>query len=466
MKKLLQFSIAFALLLVCGKAQAQTDGTLDTSFNTGTGFDNFVRSIALQPDGKILAGGWLFTSYNGTTQNRIARLDSDGTLDTSFTIGTGFNSSVAVSSIALQPDGKILVGGGFTSYNGTTQNRIARLNPDGTLDTSFTIGTGFGGSVSAIVLQPDGKILVGGDLTSYNGTTQNRIARLNSDGTLDTSFTIGTGFNNGVFAIVLQPDGKILVGGNFTSYNGTAQNRIARLNSDGTLDTSFNTGTGFGGSVSAIVLQPDGKILVGGNFTSYNGTTQNRITRLNSDGTLDTSFNIGTGFNSGVVSIALQPDGKILMGGWFTSYNGTTQNYIARLDSDGTLNTSFNIGTGFSNAVYEIALQPDGKILVGGWFTSYNGQTANRIVRLYNNVTMSVNDNELSEIKIYPNPVKDILHFSKEIHKITLTDLTGKVLSIQSNSNQINMSGYQSGVYFVIIETENGLKETRKVVKR
>lgn len=202
------------------------------------------------------------------------------------------------------------------------------------IDPSFNIGTGvtgFNTSVHSIALQPDGKILAGGDFTTFNDTTQNRLVRLNSDGALDASFDLGTGFDSQVRSITLQPDGKILVGGFFTAFNGTTQNRIARLNSDGTLDTSFNIGTGFNGPVHSIALQPDGKILAGGGFTSYNGQTQNKLVRLNSDGTLDTSLDLGTGFSYGVISIALQPDGKILVGGLFTKYNGTTQSRIARL---------------------------------------------------------------------------------------------------------------------------------------
>lgn len=168
----------FALFLLSGKLEAQSTIIIDPSFNIGTGvtgFNTSVHSIALQPDGKILAGGD-FTTFNDTTQNRLVRLNSDGALDASFDLGTGFDSQVR--SITLQPDGKILVGGFFTAFNGTTQNRIARLNSDGTLDTSFNIGTGFNGPVHSIALQPDGKILVGGLFTKYNGTTQSRIARL------------------------------------------------------------------------------------------------------------------------------------------------------------------------------------------------------------------------------------------------------------------------------------------------
>jgi uncharacterized delta-60 repeat protein len=302
---------------------------------------------------KIIAGGY-FTSYNGTSQNNITRLNSDGTRDTSFTIGTGFD--YFIDAIAIQSDGKIVAGGYFTSYDGTSQNSITRLNSDGTRDTSFTIGTGFDLAINGIAIQSDGKIVVGGYFTSYNGTPQNNITRLNSDGTRDTSFTIGTGFNDEIYGIAIQSDGKIVVGGYFTSYNGTPQNNITRLNSDGTRDTSFTIGTGFDFFIRGIAIQSDGKIVAGGYFTSYDGTPQNSITRLNSDGTRDTSFTTGTGFDNFIRVIAIQSDGKIVAGGYFTSYDGTPQNKITRLNSDGTRDTGFTIGTGLDDDVLIIAI--------------------------------------------------------------------------------------------------------------
>ena len=304
-----------------------------------------------------------------------------GDLDASFNPGSG--ASYSVYSIALQPDGKVLIGGLFTSYNGTSRYRMARLNADGSLDASFNPGSGANNNVYSIALQPDGKILIGGEFISYNGTYRNYLTRLNADGSLDASFNPGTGASYTVYSIALQPDGKILIGGSFTSYNGTSRKYIARLNADGTLDASFNPGTGANGYVNSIALQPDGKVLIGGEFASYNRTTRRRIARLNADGSLDASFNPGSGANGSVYSIALQPDGKVLIGGYFTSYNGTSRNRIARLNADGSLDASFNPGTGASSTVYPIALQPDGKVLIGGYFTSYNGMGRNRIARIH-----------------------------------------------------------------------------------
>jgi uncharacterized delta-60 repeat protein len=368
-----------------------SDGTRDTSFttNTGTAFNNTVRSIAIQSDGKLVIGGD-FTSFNGATVNRIVRSNSDGTRDTGIAISAGLNN--AVYSVKIQSDGKIIAGGDFSTFNGTTVNRIVRLNADGTIDTTFTtnIGTGFVGTVLSVAIQPDGKIICGGSFLSFNGVSLNRIVRLNSDGTRDTTFTTNTGtaFGSTVRSIAIQSDGKLVIGGDFTSFNGATVNRIVRLNSDGTRDATFttNTGTAFNNFIYSVVIQPDDKIVVTGGFTSFNGSVgnANSIVRLNSDGTRDTGFTIGTGFNNQVTSAAIQSDGKIVIGGYFTSFNGATVNRIVRLNSDGTRDTTFttNTGASFDDAVWSIAIQSDGKIIIGGTFTIYNGVTVNRIVRL------------------------------------------------------------------------------------
>jgi uncharacterized delta-60 repeat protein len=417
-------------------ARLNTEGSLDTDFNIGTGFndngDYKVETIVLQSDGKILVGGG-FTSYNGTTVNHIVRLNTDGSLDTDFNIGVGFNSNVM--GMGLQSDGKIVVIGQFSSYNGTAVSRIARLNTNGTLDTSFNIGTGFNWwGPESIFIQDDNKIVIGGLFTTFNGVTRNEIARLNADGTLDTTFDPGTGLSGSYYPeildIAVQSDGKIIiVGMRIDTYRGTSIGYIARINTDGSLDTDFhaNAGTGFTIRTASVAIQSDGKILIGGDFDSYNGTTIKKIARLNSngtldntftspskiyswmwvrdisiqsdnkiiiggdylerlnsDGSLDTSFNPGAkGFNGYISIVTTQDDGKILVGGGFTSYNDTAVNYIARLNVDGSLDETFNFGgLGFDDCVNTIALQSDGKILVGGWFTSYNGTTANNIVRL------------------------------------------------------------------------------------
>src|SRR5258706_15607404 len=251
-----------------------------------------------------------------------------------FPFERGFNSAVQI--IGVQPsDGKIIIGGQFTAYNGVAINRIARLNSsDGTMDTSFNVGNGFNQIVNAIAVQTDGKIILGGDFTTYDDSSINRIIRLNTDGTIDTSFNVGSAFNSTVSAIVIQSDGKIIIGGAFSTFSGTTQNKLIRLNSNGSKDSTYNIGTGFVGNVNTLALQPDGKVVAGGTFTTFTGTTVNRIVRLNTNGSRDTSFNGGTAFNSSVNTIAVQSgDIKIVVGGLFTTYKGVSVTKIVRLNT-------------------------------------------------------------------------------------------------------------------------------------
>jgi len=327
-----------------------------------------------------------------------------GTVDYSFPAGGGFGVDGfdgAVYHIAVDSDGRYVIGGGFVNYyyNGDSyrNNRLIRLNTDGTIDESFDIsynedcyGGGFDDTVYTLEIQPDGKILVGGAFTRFDRDgdcdTFNSIIRLNSDGSRDTTFNIGDGFNGNVYDIHVQPDGKIIVGGEFTQYNNIDAYRIIRLNSNGSIDSSFLIGDGdvaFSGPddcyVNVIELQSDGKILVGGYFTTYGFSTQNYITRLNSDGTLDTTFQTGNGFDTEVMTIALQSDGKIIVGGYFYLFdnNDLFSGHIVRLSSNGTLDTLF--GYGLDNQVHSLAIQSDGKILVGGYFNNYYDNNNNRL---------------------------------------------------------------------------------------
>ena len=344
----------------------------------------------------MIVGG-SYTTLNGITRNRLLKLNSNGTEDTSFytNLGTGFNQSVG--SVIIQPDGKILVGGFFGQFNGNTRLYLVRLNSNGTEDVSFytNLGTSFNGIVNWVSLQSDGKIVVNGGFNLLNGNIRTRIVRLNSDGTEDTAFytNLGSSFAGTVIQTTIQPDGKILVVGGFNVFNANTRNRLVRLNSDGTEDTAFyaNLGTAFSAQTNVTLVQPDGKILVGGTFTSFNGNTRNRLVRLNSDGTEDTAFyaNLGTGFVTNITDLAIQSDGKILVGGTFTTLNGNTRNRIVRLNSDGTEDTAFyaNLGTAFNFPTADFKIQLDGKILIAGNFTTLNGITRNRLIRLNNDGT-------------------------------------------------------------------------------
>jgi uncharacterized delta-60 repeat protein len=359
------------------------DFTVPVYFHIGTGFNDAVYDINVLSNNEMIIVGD-FTSYSGSTKNRILKLNSEGIINNSFNIGTGVNFP-GYKKTLIRSDNRLILGGNFTTYNSTTVNRIVCINTDGSIYSGFSMGSGFNNSVHNLTVQSDDKVICCGVFTTYSGITCKNIIRLNSGGTIDDTFDVGTGFNllTQQNPIVIQSDNKILIGGGFTTYSGITSNHIIRLNPNGTIDNTFTIGTGFNGSVYAIAIQPDNKLVISGNFTSYSGTTINRIIRLNSGGTIDNTFNVGSGFNSPPTSIVLQPDGKILMIGTFTTYKGITKNRIIRLNSDGSIDNSFLTGVGFSTGVpNDIKLQYNKKIIVGGLFTSYNNISYNRIVRI------------------------------------------------------------------------------------
>ena len=392
----------FLLALLVAYSLRADPGTLDTSFDSGTTLGRAcciapfgVESIALQPDGMILVAGE-FKGFSGddATRNFVARLDSNGLLDSTFNAPLGTNSGGWVNVVLLQPDGKILIAGSFTSVNNVTCNRIARLHADSTLDDSFNSVAGADNEISAMSLQKDGKLVIGGSFANVNGTPRNHLARLNPDGSLDAGFDPGAGANERVYAIAPQGDGKLLVGGMFTSIDGTNCNRVARLNANGSLDTSFappsgiDDGSGAVRRVLSILTQPDGKALIGGWFSSANGQPCTGIVRLAPDGTTDTSFNVTCLHETGlsgdlgfVNALALQPDGKIIVVGNFQVRGGAAGNGILRLNSDGSLDAAFTAGGG-GIPIQSVAIQSDGRILVGGDFTSFASVIRCHLARL------------------------------------------------------------------------------------
>jgi hypothetical protein len=357
-----------------------------------TGFNSIVHTIAIDGSGNIVVGGH-FTTYNGSPcPARLCRLLPDGTLDTTFnTGGAGFNSTVR--AIAIDGSGNILVGGDFTTYNGVAcPNFLCRLNSNGSLDGAFNIGgVGFNSTVRAIAIDGSGNILVGGDFTTYNGVfCPNRFCRILSTGALDIEFNYaGLGFNAPVYSIVIDGSGRFVVGGAFSTFNGGSCPRgICRLVSAGAaLDSSFNSGgSGIDAEVRSIVLDGSGNIIIGGSFGTYNGNgaCPNYFCKINaSNGSLDTSFNYNNdGFNDWVYTIAIDANSDFIIGGKFTSYNSDSNcpDRLCKINSDGTLNTSFNYGTGtrgFSiGDVRAIVIDSNGDLIVGGGFYSlYSGQS-------------------------------------------------------------------------------------------
>lgn len=362
---------------------AAEDPRIDNVFNkVGTGFNGNVSAIAVQSDNKIIAAG-TFSSYNGTTANRIVRLKTDGSIDSGFSSGVGLNG--IVYAIAIQGDGKIVIGGSFTSYNGITKSNIARLNIDGSLDTSYTVIVD--NIIYALKLQSDGKILAGGSFSTCNNSFATKVCRINSTGTVDTTFKTTT--NGTIRSIYIQSDSNIIIAGEFTSvdsFPAYSRKYIARiLSSTGLNDTSFNTeGTGLNNFVRSIAIQSDGKIVAGGDFTLYNGASAERLIRFNANGTRDTNYVSGTGFSSLVYSLAIQSDGKIIAGGDFTSFGNAPSNRIVRLNIDGSKDSTFQIGKGFNWTINPncVFIRQDKKIAVGGFFNNFNRLSRNGIIVL------------------------------------------------------------------------------------
>ena len=400
---------------VKGFARLNANGTLDTSFNSGgVGFSltpqgsqtvPVIHDIVVQPNGKIIVGG-VFDHYNGVGRNDIVRINSDGSIDTSFDIGSGMHSlaSQYVSRLLLQDDGKIIATGTFDSYNGVSRNKIVRINPDGSLDSSFVVDSNYAPiSVYQMDAQSDGKIVFAGTIAKNSNGTRYNMFRMNTDGRVDTTFQMNEysflESNNLVYSLQVVENDKVLIGGDFIKYHNNTLNRLARLNSDGSLDFSFNNGSGVDripsssptAQVQTIELQSNGKILVGGSFYSVNNIERYGIIRLESNRIPDESFNRGTGANDIIFATDVQSDGKILAGGSFGVFNGQFNKRLVRLHENGSIDTSFNIGSGFDitsnyeagkSNIQAIKVQPDGKILVGGFFNIFNGNSVNGLVRL------------------------------------------------------------------------------------
>ena len=348
------------------------------SYPGTTGNGGMVYAAAEQPNGEVIIAG-NFTSFDQNPYNRIVRLLSNGYQDPTFLVSPNSGANNFISALALQPNGSILIGGNFTAFNGNDRHRIARLNSDGSLDGTFNPGLGADGTVWSIalvnrvvqqtnilneggglyltnvVVMTNAQIVIGGDFTSVNGIGMNHVAVLNMDGSVDTTFNPGIGPDGTVNAVAVDFSGRIIIGGNFDQVSGVISGGVSRLNADGTVDSTFNPGiatynpfTGETDPVYAIAVQSDGRILIAGGFSWLDLVSYNGIARLNPDGTVDTAFSPGsgtynpiTGVTDPVYAMQLAPDGKILIGGYFTTFNQTRRVGVARLFTDGTVDTSF-----------------------------------------------------------------------------------------------------------------------------
>ncbi|HSK12124.1 MAG TPA: delta-60 repeat domain-containing protein, partial [Phnomibacter sp.] len=362
------------------------NGTYDSTFGlVQSGANAGIREIIELSDGKLLLAGG-FTQYNNAVRNRLVRINATGTLDDTFNPG-GTGANQLIDKVVLDATGRIYIGGSFTQFNGVNRGGLARLSAAGAVDATFNNQVGNGidwpnSGVYAIELLSGGNIAIGGYFRRYNTRRLNNFAVITNTGVIVETFNPTWDANGEVRALKALQGGKILaLGFNFTHVNRQARNRIAILHADGSLDDDFKPGTGFDSFVFEAVQQPDGKIIVVGFFKNYNGTPRNGIARINLDGSIDAGFDPGTGGDN-IYSVALRPDGKILVAGFFTNFNGVEKNRIALLNANGSLDEGFPNSTGANGAVQVIRITPSGKIAIGGTFTQYNGATANRVALL------------------------------------------------------------------------------------
>lgn len=362
---------------VIAPLQVSNTGSLDVRYAMTTSVPVVIQSL--------LVGGAMW-SVNNQARDHLALLDVTGQLGAApFAHGT-----FAVNTMIMQPDGKVIVLGNPSVFNDGFPGRVGvlRLNSDGSRDTSFR-GVDWNGQPRDGLVLANGQILIVGDFTQVDGQAHPHLVRLNRDGSVDDTFG-GINLTNPpwdaasgqIYDLVRQENDQLILGGQFVTVNGQAHKNLVRLNSDGTVDGTFNASLDDGtpGSLRALALQPDGKLLVGGYFNTVNhGTPRTKLARFNSDGSLDATFQVVLDDN--LESIQLQSDGQIVIAGYFSTVNGQPRPTLARLSPTGALDPSFNVAvTGWVDGA--VALQPDGKILIAGDFSAINGQTRTRLARL------------------------------------------------------------------------------------
>lgn len=477
-------------------------GILDPTFGEdgivitplGSNYDN-INSIALQPDGKIVAGGF----YAGATDDfALTRYHEDGSLDDTFGDGgivfTDFYESIErITAIGIQDDGKI-VAAGYTYFVGKYYFALARYNADGSLDLTFDedgkamadVGT-YGSVGVGMVLQPDGKIIVIGVATDEI-SLENAfgVVRFNTDGSLDNSFGLDgmvTTTNTGqdiAFAVTLQPDGKIIIAGSSSTLT-TSDFTLMRLNPDGTLDAGF----GIEGIVStditeiegfrAVAVDADGNIIAAGT-TGTIPDNDFALVRYHSNGTIDNTFgDEGIVINeidlksSVITSVSLQTDGKIIAGGQLGEYpdNGFI---LARYDANGNLDNAFGIGgivkttIGMSSSISDIVLQSDGKIITAGYSDDGSGYTDFTLAR-YTTETETAVQYSTSDFKInlYPNPAHDVLmvdlsaeYSGKPLAIYNAEGMLMKTVVLDAASTAISLDGFAGGLYSICMIDEAG----------
>jgi uncharacterized delta-60 repeat protein len=335
--------------------------------------DNYSLEMWINVSEDLANGsGALVSTIPTVNYTNLLLLNENGVVNTSFT-NLGLDNQV--NCMLQTADGHVYIGGTFTQVGSHTYGGLARLTSDGALDTTFVDlnANSNGNGITALYQAADGHIYVGGDFTTIGGQSYNSFARLTSTGTLDTTFTDLGISGSGVTFVTQTADTHIYVIGNFSQWSAAENYLIGRLNSDGTVDTSFNSSIGINGLPNLIYQTTDGKIYMGGDFTG-------NFLRLNSDGTVDNTFT-SLNIDSTVYDIIQTADSKIYLTGIFSSVGGSSYPSLARLNSDGTLDTTFTALSG-SQLIYSVLQVPNGEIYIAGTFFNYPESGYNNLFRL------------------------------------------------------------------------------------
>ena len=363
--------ILAAALCAATSVRAQA---LDAGFTPS--FDDSVRAIAVEADGRILVGGQ-FGSAGGQSRPHLARVTASGAVDAVLAVPDD-----RVNAIVVQADGRIVIGGEFDNVGGSARVSVARLLANGTLDAAFVAAVGASAlGVTELGVQADGRIVVAGGFTAVGGQPRDGIARLQADGSLDATF-VPPALGGAVDAMLVQPDGRVVIAGFLSDASDDCDGYcVLRLGTNGSVDAGFAV-TGVVGTVRHLARQADGRILVAGSFGALGTHATYFVGRLGTNGAPDTGFANTALRSSTITRIVPLADGRIAIAGemrWGTA--GTSADRIARLEANGARDTTFAEPV-LDSMIIASALQPDQRLLVGGMFTQVAGQPRVRMARL------------------------------------------------------------------------------------
>lgn len=417
------------VLLSHGFAQ---DLVLDPTFtSSSTNVAQGISVMVLQPDGRIVCGGG-FDAYNGVPREDLVRLDPDGTVDMGFAPMPTTGPGASVQALFVRSDGKIVVGGAFAEMNGAPATGLARLMPNGTNDGGFLHG--LDAYLFAVATTPNGDLFVGGDIFSPPAG----ILMLSPTG----STMAWPPLVPSTQCLRVQPDGKVLVGLSDAPY-------LARLEQNATVDATFTPAISAPfGFIGDIVVHADGRITIVGDFTTVDGQPRARIARLMPDGSLDASFDPGLGLDGAAIAVDTMSDGDILVAGYFANYNGATANgNLLRINADGSLDTSF-VCTG----IRDILVQPDGKVLLSGALMTFDGVFRNGVMRLMPDPSTGTATASPRPVQVWPSPAQDVLNIrGLEVGAgVMICDAMGRIVRYDRHTGTpLSMGELPGGTYLL-----------------